>query len=98
MPNQPLLRDAINPQMFVDSMRRLIVNPDFKLLQRCWATERITILENGKNKPSLEAWSELKGFDRAIIAAEKWANRQTGQDVMSARHKELMEAINGETK
>lgn len=94
-PDQTLLADKISAQVFIDSMRRLMGNQDYQLLRRQWLTLRIGILNAGKEKPSVDAWSVLKGFDEAIVVAEKWATRQTGSDLMKQRQAEVLAALNG---
>lgn len=94
----PVKREKINQQMMADAMRRLIGNPDFKLLQRYWAFQRIGITEGGKVGPSLEAWAELKGFEAAINAAETFAYHKTVEDLMRERQQALMQSLNGDNR
>lgn len=98
MQDQPLRREAIEPQMFVEAMRRLLRSDDFKLLRRFWASERIGLIENVKSKRTADECAVLDGFDRAIIVPEIWAHKTTGDDVMKERHRELMESLHGDRK
>lgn len=95
MPDQPLIRERVEPQMFVEAMRRLLQNDDFKLLRRFWAGERIGIIQSVKKKRTPEECAVLDGFDQAIVVPEMWAHKQTGDDIMRERHKTLMAEIGG---
>ena len=98
MPDQPLLKERVEPETFIQSARRLLASDDFKLLRRYWAGERIGIIENVKRKRDPIECAVLDGFDRAISVVEIWAHKTTGDEIMRQRHAELMQQINGETK
>lgn len=95
MPDQPLRKESVDPQMFVLSMRRLVANEDFKLLRRFWASERIGIIENVKRKRDPVECAVLEGFDKAIVVPEFYAFKTTGDDIVRQRHAELMQSLEG---
>lgn len=63
---------TITKEQFAFRMRRLINNEDFKVLQLRWLDQRVKILNEGKKRPSEALWSELKGFDLAVMEPERW--------------------------
>ena len=45
----------------------------FEFLQGYWLIDRTRLLEEGKKTGAAEKWSELRGFDRAVMAFDRLA-------------------------
>lgn len=68
-------RQVLKPAQIGLAMRRLMASPDFKILEQLWLYERMRITEAGKKAPTEGAWHELRGFDRALAAPERWLRK-----------------------
>lgn len=88
--------EIISRDTYIVSMRRLLNNDDFKLLNSRWLDMRAGVLEDGKAKPSEAQWSVLKGFDLAVMEARKAANQKTRYDSEENQSQSILESVAGE--
>lgn len=102
MPKQKIFKpkranaQEISTVGMIVAMRRLADSEDFRLLQGDWINAHAKILQDGMDKPTVEQWHALRGFYMATQAQDKWASRQTKDDVMKARAEALKQQLRGE--
>jgi hypothetical protein len=88
--------EIINRDTYITAMRRLLSNTDYQLLVSRFIDIRRGILEHGKEKPSEAQWSVLKGFDLAVMEAQKWAGEKTRDDKAEDQSKAILDSVAGD--